>query len=147
MRKAVHQLVILAVVAVMAFGNGLSFAAASTFVQHDDGHGNHASATDHHASDHHSLAGHTHASIASHSGHADMQGEHCLGADCDDSDHANHPCCHTHVHCCTSLVNLTFDDTSADPILGKGALLIAARASVPLGAISYPLLRPPKLHA
>lgn len=145
MRKAVHQLVILAVVAVMAFGNGLSFAAAATFVQHD-AHGTHTSLKDH-ASNHHVSAGHSHATLASHSGHKDVLGEHCLGADCEDSDHANHPCCHTHVHCCTSLVNLTFDAASADPILGKGALLIAARASVPLGAISYPLLRPPRLHA
>lgn len=146
MRKAVHKLVILAVVAVMAFGNGLSFAAAATFVQHD-AHSTHTSANDHHASDHHASAGHIHANLASHSGHTDMPGEHCLGADCDDSDHANHPCCHTHAHCCTSLVNLTFDDTSSDPILGKGALLVAARGSVPLGAISYPLLRPPRLSA
>lgn len=138
MRRAVRQLVIFAVVAIMAFGNGLSFAAADTFVHHEGSHevsGHHETSVPH---------AHKH-NAADHSSHLNVASDHCIGADCDDSGHDNRPCCHTHVHCCTSHLSLAFVSTADDPILGKGALLVAARASLPLGTKSYPLLRPPRL--
>lgn len=144
MRRAVRQFLVFAVVAVMAFGGGFSFAVPEMLDHsHQDGqsvlNADAASQSLHthfHANADHSLA---------HSQHEKgVKSEHCLGADCDDSDHSNHPCCHMHAHCCTAHSILALGASATEPMLGKGLLLAAARAAVPLGAISYPLLRPPR---
>jgi hypothetical protein len=147
MRSSIRHFIVLAVIAVLAFGSSLSFAAPDAADHNSASHHQemHAAVGDAHDVN----PGHDHAHGSSHGTlvKGDLTSEHCIGADCDDSEHANHPCCHTHAHCCTSLITLAHDAADAQPMLGKGALLIADRASVPLGTISYPLLRPPRLSA
>lgn len=135
MLKRLQRILILTVIAVIACGNGWSFAASASVAHHPEQQ-TEAAALDGHG---HRHAAHNHADAD-----AVTLADQCGETGCTPADHDNYPCCHTHGHCCTSALSLAYDDGAEAPVLGDGALLLPAVASVPLGTISYPLLRPPR---
>lgn len=142
MLRTVHQLVIWALVAVIACGNGLSYAAtANGHVEADLAHLTSAVISAHHH-EHTSPHGHDHAS-----------GEHqlpvgdlgdCGQANCSPDEAPGEPCCHVHAHCCMSVATLHSAAPAPSRVVRESAMLFDLGAAVPLGAISYPLLRPPR---
>lgn len=138
MLKRLQRILILTVIAVIACGNGLSFAATDTLANHHV-----AAVSDATPSHDHHL--HVH-NVQEH-GQTDPSAiaDQCGDIGCNSADHEKYPCCHTHGHCCTSVLSIVADHSTV-PVLGDGALLIAAAAPLPLGTISYPLLRPPRIR-
>lgn len=142
MRSRSHYFLACLLVAVLACGNGLSFAAE--WAEHSgadfsdvlkDG-GAH-----HHVQTH----GHEHI-VAKHV--AGLAGSTSCGAlDCPADDHPGARFCHIHAHCCTSGGYVPADVSSfPDPTILRAAFMSAA-ASISPGAMTFPLLRPPRFVA
>ncbi len=143
MFRTMRQMVIWALIAVIAFGNGMSVPATA---------------------DDHSLADFAHVASAgsaahSHASHSvdehSLSGVHIPSSDVGKCNHlscvpdepSGGPCCHVHAHCCISLATLYSDASDEARLLHESAMLFDLGAAVPLGAISYPLLRPPRAAA
>lgn len=163
MLKTLRLLVIRALVAVIACGNGLSFAASAmqhitvqdtatnvagiaasvSPAAHDHSQHHHSQPSSH---DHHAMAAHSSApdpsAISDHS--AMTEPEPCNGANCLTDDQPSEPCCHTQGHCCLSFVTLPPAANDLERVQRDSAMLFDAGQSVPPGAIIYPLLRPPR---
>jgi hypothetical protein len=142
MLRMVRQMVIWALVAVIACGNGLSLAAtANDHIEEDFSHVANAVGAVHH---------HKHTSNlgdSSSSARRQLQASeigNCNQMSCVPDEAPSEPCCHMHAHCCVTLIVLTAANNEAGRVLRESAAHFDSSATVPLGAISYPLLRPPR---
>lgn len=145
MFRTVRQVVIWALVAVIAFGNGLSYAAtANRHLEADFTHPAIAVSSAHHH-EHTSEYSFDHASGERQLQVADLG--ICSQAHCSPDEAPSEPCCHVHAHCCMSVATLHSAAAAAPRVVRESAVLFDLGAAMPLGAISYPLLRPPRAAA
>lgn len=166
MLAILRQMAIWALIVILSCGNGLNVAATAgehhgagtghesgrTAVPHQHASHSHASrdhAThDHAIHDHDSLghAAHAHQPTASSPGW-DYGVSGCTPSNCATDEAPDAPCCHVHAYYCMSLVTLPSSEPQPARIRRASAIVIDAGAPIPLGAIFYPLLRPPRAAA
>jgi hypothetical protein len=155
MSRHMRQLVIWALVAVIACGNGLGFSSAayalartgvadgvSRAAPHDHAkhhdHAQHDHAKPHDHAQHH---GHDHSATADTAEVADL-GD-CENVDCVPDEPPARQCCHTNANCSMTFVTLPAADSDDGYVRRESVVLFDAGAALPLGALFYPLLRPP----
>lgn len=137
MLKCLRTMLVLVAIAAFACGNALNALAEVS------GHLNGGVVTL-------TTAGHAHVHTSGHSHDTttDQDGVHtadaCQGSVCEADEHPDHPCCHTHAHCCgfAGFLPAPFHFSA---LTSSGQYLAHFDGAVPLGGIVYPLLRPPRL--
>lgn len=140
MASAVRTFLGILMVAVLACGNPLS--ALAEAVEHIGVEFSHTISQNAGSHTHH----HDHSQAP---GTVDIAGSglaanDCYAGACHPEDQPGEPCCHVHAHCCGSS---GFLPSQALPHQQRFVIAIRmafVREAVPLGAIVYPLLRPPR---
>ena len=140
MARAVRKFFGILLIAVLACGNPLS--AIADAVEHVGAEFSHASSQN--AGSHKHRHDHSQTSGMVDIAGSGLAANDCYAGACHPEDQPGEPCCHVHAHCCVSSGYLPSQGLPYQQRVVIATRMAFAREALPLGAIVYPLLRPPR---